>query len=373
MADSANIRKILFLVNSLSDSGAARVLTTLVQYIDKTKFDVTVCAIHGGGKYETIIQENANYKVILSGGNFKNTLVNSSKFQSWAYKLYVPKDSDVEIAYTEGLATKLLSCSSNKKAKKYAWIHSDLTKNHWASEFYKDLEEETKVYNRYNKIIGVSDYTVSAFKTVLPQVNVPVQTIYNPIDSLAVRVKSFGEAEVAKSKTTRLVTMGGLVPQKGYDRLLRVVNRLIGDGFDLELWILGDGGERGILQRYINSNNLQERVKLMGFQQNPYKYLVQGDLFVCSSLSEAYSTAVTEALILGLPIVTTECNSMAELLKNGEAGFITANTEDALYDGIRHLLQDSAKLELYKQKSETRGWDFDIEALMVPIEKLLLE
>ena len=57
MADSNTKRKILFLVDSLSETGAAQVLTTLVQYIDKTKFDVTVCAINGGGKYEAMIKE----------------------------------------------------------------------------------------------------------------------------------------------------------------------------------------------------------------------------------------------------------------------------------------------------------------------------
>ena len=374
MADSNTKRKILFLIDSLSETGAAQVLTTLVQYIDKTKFDVTVCAINGGGKYEAMIKEEANYKVILTGSGFRNNLVNKWQSLSWVYKFYVPKDSDVEIAYTEGLATKLLSHSSNKKAKKIAWIHSDLTKNHWSKEFYKDLAEETKVYNQFDRIIGVSENIVSAFRSTLPQVNVPVETIYNPIDSLSIRVKSFALADdVNQTKTFRLVTIGRLEPQKGYDRLLRVVNRLIGENYDIELWILGDGADRGILQRYIKSNNLQDRIKLMGYHQNPYKYLTQGNLFVCSSLSEGYSTAVTEALILGLPVVTTDCSGMAELLKGGECGLITRNTEDALYEGIKKLLNDPELLEQYKQKAETRGWDFDIEALMVPIEKLLAE
>lgn len=374
MADSSSKRKVLFLVDSLSNRGAAHVLTTLVQYIDKTKFDVTVCAINGGGKYEAIIKENVNYKVISSGGGFRDKLVNKWQSLSWVYKLYMPKDSDVEIAYTEGLAAKLLSHSSNKRAKKYAWIHSDMTKNHWSQEYYNDLSAEAKVYNRFDKIISVSNNICSAFKSVLPQVNVPVKTIYNPIDSLAIRVKSFGLAEdVVKSSTIRLVAKGRLEAQKGFDRLLRVVNRLIEDGFDLELWILGDGADRGILQHYITSHNLQEKVKLMGYHQNPYKYLVQGDLFVCPSLAEGYSISVTEALILGLPVITTECSGMSELLKDGEAGVITENTEEALYEGIKKLLNDPALLAQYRKRSEVRGWDFDVEALMVPIEKLLQE
>ena len=117
---------------------------------------------------------------------------------------------------------------------------------------------------------------------------------------------------------------------------------------------------------------MQERVCLLGFHANPYKYLRQGDLFVCSSLSEGYSTAVTEALILGLPIITTDCSGMAELLQNGECGVITENDEAALYEGMRRLLTDKSLLEHYRNKAIERGRDFTIEHLMKPIETILM-
>ena len=60
MSDSK--RKILFLVETLDSGDAGKALSVLVQYIDKTKYDVTVCAINGGGQYEPIIKENVNYK-----------------------------------------------------------------------------------------------------------------------------------------------------------------------------------------------------------------------------------------------------------------------------------------------------------------------
>ena len=117
---------------------------------------------------------------------------------------------------------------------------------------------------------------------------------------------------------------------------------------------------------------MQERVCLLGFHANPYKYLRQGDLFVCSSLSEGYSTAVTEALILGLPIITTDCSGMAELLQNGECGVITENDEAALYEGLKRLLADKSLLEHYRHKAIERGKEFSIEHLMKPIETILM-
>ena len=125
------------------------------------------------------------------------------------------------------------------------------------------------------------------------------------------------------------------------------------------------------MKQYIQKNHLDAFVKLLGFHSNPYKYIVQGDLFVCSSRSEGYSTAVTEALILGVPVITTDCSGMMELLKNGECGIITPNDDEAFYQGLKSLLTDASLLEHYRQKAIERGKDFTIESLMKPIEDLL--
>lgn len=140
----------------------------------------------------------------------------------------------------------------------------------------------------------------------------------------------------------------------------------------MELWILGDGSERAVLEQYIEEHHLQERVSLLGFQPNPYKYLAAGDLFVCSSLAEGYSTAVAEALILGLPVVTTDCSGMSELLRNGECGIITDNNEEALYEGMKQVLNTPDMLKFYTEKAKERGMDFSVDRLIEPFENLLI-
>lgn len=361
-------RKVLFLVESLEGGEASKALSTLVQYIDKTKFDVTVCSINGGGQYESIIRENVAYKAILSStSGMKRKMVYKNLPLSLVYKMYVPQGNDVEIAYNEGFATKLLSRASSK-AKKYAWIHTDLNRNHWTREVFDSVKEETEAYNHFDKIIGITDLICAAYKKQFPDVKKPIETIYNPIDSLSVRLKSLNASnENEDNVKIRLVTQGRLEAQHEYGRLLRVVHRLIKEGYDTGLWVFGDGSERGILDHYITENNLQDRIKLFGAHPNPYRYMVRGSLFVCSS----YSSAVIKALILGLPVIATETPELRELLKNGECALITANNETAFYDGIKKLLDDPALLKLYRQKGEARGWDFDIEALMVPLENLL--
>ncbi|MBR1668769.1 MAG: glycosyltransferase [Bacteroidaceae bacterium] len=363
-------RKILFLIESLDSGDAGKALSTLVQYIDKTTYDVTVCSINAGGQYESIIRENVNYKAILTGeGGMKHKMVYKNLPMSMVYKFYVPQGSDVEIAYSEGFATKLLSCSSNKKAKKYAWIHTDLHKNHWTREVFSDIKEETDVYNRFDKVLGPTNLLCEAFKKEFPNVKKPVETVYDPIDSLSVRLKSLNASNDNEAPVKyRLVAQGRLESRNEYGRLLRIVNRLVKESYDIGLWIFGDGSERGILDHYVKENNLQDRVKLFGAHPNPYRYTIQGNLFICSS----FSSSVIKALILGLPVIATDSPELQELLKNGECGYIVPNNETALYEGIKKLLDDPQLLAQYRQKGEARGWDFDIEALMVPYENLMM-
>ena len=378
-----NKRRVLFLIESLAGGGAEKVLTTLVQHIDKERFDVTVCAISGGGKYEDAIKRQVSYKAILAepkNGNvwerwlyvLKHHLVYKWLPLSWVYRVFVPQNSDVEVAFVEGFTTKLLSYSTNLVAKRYAWVHIDLHQNHWTKSVYDNLKEETDVYNQYTELFGVSNTVVSAFRKELPNVTVPVETVYNPIDVHDILSRANEIVDLKCGKSLLMVTVGRLEPQKSYMRLLRIAKKLIEDGMDVELWILGDGTERNLLEQYVSENKMQERVCLLGFHANPYKYLRQGDLFVCSSLSEGYSTAVTEALILGLPIITTDCSGMAELLQNGECGVITENDEAALYEGLKRLLADKSLLEHYRHKAIERGKEFSIEHLMKPIETILM-
>lgn len=187
----------------------------------------------------------------------------------------------------------------------------------------------------------------------------------------------------------KLVTAGRLVPQKGYDRLIDVVGRLVKDGFIFELWILGEGTfeDTEKLKDQARNCGASDYIKFLGFQDNPYKYMTQCDLFVCSSRSEGYSTVVTEALILGIPVVSTRCAGTDELLgtcvfdhanedghfEENEYGVITDNDSSSLYLGLKFLLSNPEKLNHYNVLAKKRGEEFTLESLMAPIEKLLLE
>lgn len=375
--------RLLFLIESLSGGGAEKVLSVLLKHLDPSRFEVTLCCVVDTGKYNEEIQRYVSYTSILPNPGrltsvwkklcyrLKYKLVYSWLPLKAVYRLFVPHGHDVEVAFVEGFATRLLS-ESGSPARKIAWIHTDLVNNHWIAGVYPTRAMEQTSYAQYQAIVGVSQTATNAFRQLYGS-ELPSLTLYNPIDSHDILTRSEAPISVPAKQagTLRLVSVGRFVSQKGFDRLLKIVHRLVQEKRNIELWLLGDGEEKSKLENYIHAHHLESVVTLWGFQSNPFAYLSRCDLFVCSSYSEGYSTAVTEALILGLPVVTTDCSGMHELLGDQAYGIITENEEEALYQGIKRLVDDTSLRAHYQKKAAERGKDFSLASLMKPIEDLL--
>lgn len=375
-------KKILFLIDMLRGGGAEKVLTDIVKYLDKDKFDITVISVFDGGKYVEDVKKYTKYDYIFPeyrSNSCLSKIINSLKYRTAKfmlrrvkpkilYKYAINDKYDYEVSFLEGYSSIIVSGSTNEKAKKIAWIHTDLIKNPWSKDYFK-YQSEKDMYLKFNKIMCVSEDVKKSFEEKFNiQNNVYVQ--YNPIDENLIKYKSKEELDIERTNKFLITTIGRLEPQKSYDRLLRVHKKLIDLGYDYELWIIGEGSEKGRLEKYIMNNNLNSSVKLLGFKKNPYKYLSVSDLFVCSSLIEGFSTVATEATILGVPIVTTDCSGMKELLGNSEYGVITENDENQLFNGLSKILDNNKLYNHYLIKSQERSEYFKLENRMNEIEEI---
>jgi len=361
----------MFLIESMVVGGAEKVLCTLVNHLDPQKYDVTVIAVYKHSVYDGYNHQFEN--LFAPHVKFKYLCDNSSefKYQNFNRALHwipgkvmhaalIGRSYDIEVAFYEGLPTHIIAASSNSKSKKIAWLHIDT--NHLAKHLSdKEKRRNVKNYTKYEIIVAVSQAVADSFTNLFGLEKHPLVR-YNPIDRNEIISKANESiTDVLPSEKFKLVSVGRLVDQKNYDRLLRVYHRLLCEGHDCELWIIGDGEMRDILEEYVTKNGLQQNVRLLGFKNNPYKYMNMCDLFVCSSRAEGFSTVATEATILGLPIVTTDCAGMKELLGDNTYGIITPNNEEALYHGIKRILTDKALYAHYRQKALERSASFSLE------------
>lgn len=368
------MKKVLFLIRDLGHGGAEKVLVNLVNHMDRNKFDITVMTLFDEGINKQFLAPHIKYKTC-----FKKSFPANSHF----LKLFSPihlhnhfiKDNfDIEIAFLEGPPTRVISGCKNKNTKLLSWIHcTQKTKNDIAIGF-RHFAEAKNSYNQFNKIVFVSESTKKAFNKHIPIEESIV--LYNTNDSETIIKESSESVTVTfNDKKVNIVSTGRLIPVKGYDRLIKLHSRLINEGYSIHTYILGEGsdGYKSELKKMINDNNISDSFTFLGYQTNPYKYVSKADLFVCSSYSEGFSTAATEALIVGTPVCTVEVSGMKEMLGyNNEYGIITENSEEALYQGIKSLLDSPELLAHYKEKAIERGKFFSTEKTVKAVEDMLL-
>ena len=364
--------KILFFIDEITGGGAEKVLRTLVNNMHQSKFEITVQTMNPADPKEYLVP-GIRYKAINRcktplGRKLFHYWIRLCAEMKWLYPLYIKDDYDIEAAYLECGPTKIMAGSTGRKARKLAWVHCDLAKKEGMAE---QTEKLKRYYRAYDKVVCVSRNVRDSFVEMFGPEPEPV-VLYNVNDETDILHKA--EAmDVPRTDGTELVALGRLTRQKGFDRLIDACAALKGDGYRFRLRILGEGPERKNLEKQIRDCGLGGYVELAGFVGNPYPYLKAADLVVCSSRYEGFSTAATEALILGKPIVTTPCTGMDELLGDSEYGLITEDSTEGLYRGVKKLLADSRLREHYARAAIVRGRAFSREKLVDETEKFFLE
>lgn len=369
------MKKVLFLIRDLGHGGAEKVLVNLVNHMDRDKFDITVMTLFDEGVNKQFLAPHIKYKTC-----FKNSFPANSHFfklfsPAFLHKHFIKDTYDIEIAYLEGPSARIISGCKNKNTKLLSWIHCTQKTEKDISVGFRNFNEVQNRYNKFNKVIFVSESTEKAFKNLIPCTE--SQVIYNTNDSTEIKNKSKEDINIKfDNSRVNLISTGRLIPVKGFDRLINIHARLLADGYPVHTYILGEGSESYIseLNKIVDDNNISDSFTFLGYQTNPYKYVSKADLFVCSSHSEGFSTAATEALIVGTPVCTVEVSGMKEMLgENNEYGIVTENTEEALYQGIKSLLDSPELLSHYKEKAKERGKFFSTEKTVKAVEDMLLK
>lgn len=362
--------RILFFIETLSGGGAEKVLRNLVNTMDQSRFEITVQTLWKE-KAKPFLAPGIRYRwcyAVESPVNRYRSRVEAAL--GLTYPLHIKDRYDVEVAYLEFGSTKILSRSSNAAAKRIAWVHSDLAQK--LNGRPEALRKVAGQYAAFDRIVCVSQTARDSFVRLFGREQDTV-VLYNTIDDAVIREKAALAPSVPVSKRRlTMASVGRLSEEKRYDMLLRIHKKLLDEGLLHDLWIIGEGSQRERLEAYIRGTGLTDSVSLLGFQSNPYPYMKAADLLVCSSLYEGLSTFVTEGLVLGKPVVTTECSGMRELLGDSEFGLISENSETALLAGIRRLLSDSAARARYASLAEKRGKDFSAQAVTEITERFIL-
>lgn len=384
-------KKVLFVINTLGRAGAEVALLSLLSILNPNQYEISLYVIMAQGEMKDALPSyvqlrNSQFSresVLTERGrrNMMRTVVRKGIHNgNWLGKVYymfqvwrqmkakgkvlpdkilwrVMSDGserfdetfDLAVAYLEGASTYYVA-DYVKARQKAAFVHIDYESSGYTPFMDKDC------YKHMDRIFVVSDEVKKHFIESYPQYQSKVYVFHNRIDRNEIRKRAAESGGFTDSyEGIRLLTVGRLTYQKGYDIAIDAMELLKEAGCTVKWYVLGEGDEHEKLEREIIQHGLQEDFILLGAVENPYPYYAQADIYVHATRFEGKSIAIQEAQILGCPVIASDCNGNREQIKNGIDGILCSLTPEAIADSIKELISDPKKREEYAKRAQNRN------------------
>jgi len=213
---------------------------------------------------------------------------------------------------------------------------------------------QTKVLNQADLIITPSHY----LKKIVSGWGInsdKVEVIYNAVEKIDCPLSPEAAKEDLKISGNIILSIGRLVPWKGFETLIKIFPKLLEVNNNYKLVIVGDGPERKNLEELIKQNNLSGQVVLTGQinHRDIPKFLRAADFFVLNTSYEGLPHLVVEALMMKLPVITTKIGGNPEVIENGVNGLlIDYNNEGQLLDAVKKIWTDKELVNKFVMNSE---------------------
>ena len=262
---------------------------------------------------------------------------------------------DIVVSYLQGPTMRIVAGCKDSKTKIVNWLHAEFHSKKTLVSRFRNEREFKELMSRYDAHVFVANSAKEALKEWCDfRPANKMRVIYNVNDYKQIMEKADEsiEDERFNNNEFKIISVGRFTKLKSFDRLILITSKLLKAGYSVHLYLLGKGELESAYINQIKNLGINNKVSLLGYQSNPFKYVRYADLFVCSSLYEGFSTAVTESLVVGTPVVTTMCSGMEELLgTNNEYGIITKNNTDELYKAVEQIISDKKMYQHYKMRA----------------------
>ena len=358
------MEKIAIVTRRVISGGIEVALISMLEKMDRNKFDITLFLMSEGGEFEDYIpnwikkvpiygKEDSLIKKVIN--KVKNgELIKAFKIcfyflkaknagNGYLYDKYLSKtidkideEFDIAIAYhTPASFPVIYVCDFLKAKKRIAWIHSDV------EEYKNELAPYMGYYNKFDNIYCVSKYAMYKFNRQYPELSSKTKLFYNIINKekiykLSKDFKPYND----DFKGIRILTVGRLTKQKGQDIIPNIIKTLKDNNLKFKWYLIGDGELYSYVNKKIKGENIEEELILLGRKNNPYPYFKDCDIYVQPSRHEGYCLTLAEAKLFNKPIVTTNFVGANEQIVHFKNGIIVEFDEKDIAYSIEKLIKD---------------------------------
>ena len=372
------MKNILFVIPAFTVGGTNTSLISLLPYIDREKYKVSVYAMNPSGpmgyeiaKYGTVINklgEAAAENTAAGSKALTRTVLKAIKkclgfigvdLTPIYYRKQVRELSktpyDCVIAFQEGEATRFVQYFKN--VRKAAWVRSDY------SRFLSitNSKPEKDLYREFDIIVNVSENALHSFLHVMPDFKEQSIFIYNLVNSeRIINLSKIDSEHSFPLSEFIIVSLGRIDKVKHFSEIPGIALKLKKHGIIFRWHIIGGATVRypeeyEALKKCIENYELQNQVILLGHQPNPYPLLARSNILVCLSESETFNHTFAEARTLGVPVLSVNYPGAEEILGHNNGGLIT--TRDSISETLENLISDKALYNRLKQQAGAFSYD----------------
>lgn len=381
--------KILFRHRSMEMGGVEKVMLSLLNNLDRNKFEMTVLLSLNQGELRNEFPKHVR-KVYLTDGKedfSKNPVLQKVQLFKRKNKLEkfrknpeiidreILKDAyDIEIGMTYNDFESVLN-SSNKNSKKLGWFHSEIQVPKLQPLVPKILE----YFPQFDQMIYCSEKIKNLMHEYYPNLNYPKESvIINAIPIEEIKKKSSENiSDFPAFQNPVFLSIGRLHTRKGYHKLMDAHAKLLKDGFPHSVIILGDGEELPNLLEQQKKLRVEKTFIFLGNKMNPYPYLRKADFFIMPSESEAWPLVLAEALILQKPTIATNTGDVSTMMDDRKTGYLINYHTEEMYLAIQEFLTNQnlvsnivKNLEKIKEKFDNRKIFKEVEEILINLVKI---
>ena len=368
-------KKVLFIIPHMTGGGAERFLSVMLKFLDRKRFEpVLVLYSAKGISYKL----PADVRIVDLGmdGRGAGELRKAWYFFRRIRAISGLIDSERPAAVFGMLAGPIPIMSGRRAAHRARIIIRETTFPSLGLRGVKGWVHKRLLSRYYPKADLIIALTRDARKDLEDSFGVPagkITVIQNPLDLEEIRRKSaeavprglFGGGPV-------LVAAGRLTELKGYSYLLKAFAMLARES-PARLLILGEGEERQKFEELAAGLGISGRVRFLGFDRNPFRYMGRASAFVFPSLYEGFPNVIIEAMACGAPVISTDCQSgPSEIITDGKDGLLVpVRDEKALYLAMKKMLGDAKLRKRLAAGGRRRALDFEARKIMRRYEAVL--
>ena len=295
-------KRLLFTDKNLEVGGIEKAQINLLNNINYNKYEVTLILEENKGELLDRVNKNVKVREIKVSNN-ENIIIRKmiNAYRKLVFKIFEYDTYDFSCCYTT------YSYSCNKLAKIAStntafYVHSDYKYVYDTEEEYREFFDIRKV-NEYKHIIFVSNESKNSFLDYYPNLKGKVLVLNNFIDIEEIINKNKEKIDAIRQKDKKLLVFVGRLDDSS-KKLKRAIN-IVKFEKNFELWIVGDGPDRGRYETYTKECKVEDRVTFFGRQLNPYPYMVKADYIILTSDYEGFPVTYLEAITLNKDIITT--------------------------------------------------------------------